>query len=204
MANFTFRGSILAELVSRTLFVGIIILFVYGGFSYYISKETFDGEMGERLVDIARLTAGQLKGEWVPFLDPGVGVYRSFQRTLADIREQSQAKDIFVLDRDGRVLVDAAQDYQFRETDWLKDLDPEPFLKARRGLSSASILFPEKDGSIYKIGYSPVRDPSGAVVAVVGVEASAKFMDGLNQFARILFIFGLVCLALMGGLLYAF
>jgi len=204
MANFTFRGSIQAELVSRTLFVGIIILFVYGGFSYYISKETFDGEMGERLVAIARLSAGQLKGEWIPFLNPGVQLYKSFQQTLVEIQGQSQAKDIFVLDNEGRVLVDAKNDYQFRETNWLKDLDPEPFQKARAGQSTASILFPENDGSIYKIGYSPVRDGSGTVVAVVGVEASAKFMDGLNEFARILFIFGLVCLALMGGLLYAF
>jgi PAS domain S-box-containing protein len=204
MASFTFRGSILAELVSRTLFVGIIILFVYGGFSYYISKETFDGEMGERLVAIARLSAGQLKGEWIPFLNPGVKLYRTFQQTLIEIQKQSQAKDIFVLDGDGRVLVDAENSYQFRETNWLKDLDPEPFQKARQGYSTASILFPENDGSIYKIGYSPVRDESGNVVAVVGVEASAKFMDGLNEFARVLFIFGLVCLALMGGLLYAF
>ena len=204
MASFTFRGSILAELVSRTLFVGIIILFVYGGFSYYISKETFDGEMGERLVAIARLSAGQLKGEWIPFLNPGVKLYKTFQQTLVEIQQQSQAKDIFVLDQDGRVLVDADNNYQFRETNWLKDLDPEPFLKAKQGQSTASILFPENDGSIYKIGYSPVRDGSGAVVAIVGVEASAKFMDGLNEFARILFIFGLVCLALMGGLLYAF
>lgn len=204
MANFTFRGSILAELVSRTLFVGIIILFVYGGFSYYISKKTFDGEMGERLVDIARLSAGQLNGEWVPFLNPGVKVYESFQKTLVEIQRQSQAKDIFLLDREGRVLVDAAHQYQFLETNWLKDLDPEPFVKAREGQSTTSILFPENDGGIYKIGYSPVRNSTGAVVAVVGVEASAKFMDGLNEFARVLFIFGLLCLALMGGLLYAF
>src|SRR5271170_2896625 len=107
-----FRGSILAELVSRTLFVGIIILFVYGGFSYYISKETFDGEMGERLVAIARLSAGQLKGEWIPFLNPGVKVYRSFQQTLVEIQKQSQAKNIFILDGDGRVLIDADNDYQ--------------------------------------------------------------------------------------------
>jgi nitrogen fixation/metabolism regulation signal transduction histidine kinase len=137
-------------------------------------------------------------------LNPGVKLYRSFQQTLVEIQEQSQAKNIFILDNDGRVLIDAKNDYQFRETNWLKDLDPEPFQKAREGQSTASILFPEKDGSIYKIGYSPVRDGAGAVVAVVGVEAGAKFMDGLNEFARILFIFGLLCLALMGGLLYAF
>ena len=38
----------------------------------------------------------------------------------------------------------------------------------------------------------------------MGVEASAKFIDGLDQFAKVLFSFGLVCLLLMGGLLFAF
>ncbi len=42
------------------------------------------------------------------------------------------------------------------------------------------------------------------VIAILGVEASAKFIDGLNQFAEVLFSFGLLCLFLMGGLLFAF
>ncbi len=62
-----FHGSILAELVSRTLFVGIVILFVYGGFAYYVSKRTFDVEMGDRLLAIARLSSGQTRAEWLPF-----------------------------------------------------------------------------------------------------------------------------------------
>jgi two-component system sensor histidine kinase AtoS len=198
-----FRGSILAELVSRTLFVGIIILFVYGGFAYYVSKMTFDHEMGDRLTAIARLSADQTKGEWLSFLTEKGDLYTKFSDFLILKKKESQAKNIFILDPDGRVLVDANGQYEFKENDWLRDLDPEPFDQAKKGIPSASILFPESDGGIYKVGYAPIFY-NQTVVAVMGVEASAKFMQDLDQFAKVLFTFGLFCLVLMGGLLYAF
>lgn len=198
-----FRGSVLAELVSRTLFVGIIILFVYGGFAYYVSKGTFDQEMGDRLLAIARLSSSQTKSQWLPYLNNKGDLYSKFQEFLKDKKKESQAKNLFILDPDGRVLVDANEQYDFKENNWLRDLDPEPFLEARNGISAVSRLFTESDGGIYKIGYSPVYY-NKKVIAVLGVEAGAKFVDGLNQFARVLFSFGLVCLLLMGGLLYAF
>jgi nitrogen fixation/metabolism regulation signal transduction histidine kinase len=201
-SNF-FRGSILAELVSRTLFVGILILFVYGGFAYYVSKKTFDAEMGDRLLAIARLSAGQTKSQWLPFLNGKGDLYRKYREFLLSKERESQAKNLFLLDMDGGVLVDANGQYDFRENNWLRELDPEPFLEAKRGVPAASILFPETDGGVYKIGYAPVFH-DGRVIAVLGVEASAKFVDGLTQFARVLFTSGVVCLFFMGGLLYAF
>jgi two-component system sensor histidine kinase AtoS len=198
-----FRGSILAELVSRTLFVGIVILFVYGGFAYYVSKKTFDHEMGDRLMVIARLSADQTKAEWLPFLTDKGDLYDKFSDFLILKKKESQAKNILILDPDGRVLVDANGQYDFRENDWLRDLDPEPFDQAKKGTPSVSILFPESDGGIYKVGYAPIFH-NRKVIAVMGVESSAGFMQDLDQFAKVLFTFGLVCLVLMGGLLYAF
>lgn len=198
-----FRGSVLAELVSRTLFVGVVILFVYGGFAYYVSKRTFDAEMGDRLMAIARLSAEQTKAEWLPFLNGKGVLYEKFRQFLDEKKKVSQAKNIFIMDNDGRVLVDANGQYEFKENNWLRDLDSEPFLQAKDGFPAVSILFPERDGGIYKIGYAPIYR-NKRVIAVLGVEASAKFIDGLNQFARVLFSFGLLCLLLMGGLLYAF
>lgn len=198
-----FRGSVLAELVSRTLFVGIVILFVYGGFAYYVSKRTFDTELGDRLLAIARLSAGQTRSEWLPFLTGKGELYGKFRELLEEKKIESQARNLFILDLEGHVLVDANGQYEFRENNWLRDLDSEPFLKAKQGIPSASILFPENDGGIYKIGYAPIYK-NKKIIAVLGVEASAKFIDGLNQFAKVLFSFGLVCLLLMGGLLFAF
>jgi len=198
-----FRGSILAELVSRTLFVGIIILFVYGGFAYYVSKKTFDHEMGDRLMAIARLSAGQTKAEWLPFLAGKGDLYAKFNDFLITKKKESLAKNIFILDPDGRVLVDANGQYDFKENDWLRDLDPEPFDLAKQGTPAVSILFPESDGGIYKVGYAPIFH-NQKVVAVMGVEASARFLQDLDHFAKVLFSFGLACLFLMGGLLYAF
>ncbi len=198
-----FRGSVLAELVSRTLFVGIIILFVYGGFAYYVSKKTFDHEMGQRLLAIAQLSAGQTKAEWIAFLNGKGDLYEKFRVFLMEVKKASQAKNIYILDPGGRVLVDANGQYDFKENNWLRDLDTLPFDQALKGVPSVSILFPESDGGIYKIGYSPIYQ-NQKIVAVLGVEASANFIEGLNQFAKVLFTFGLFCLLFMGGLLYAF
>ncbi|HTC22686.1 MAG TPA: ATP-binding protein [bacterium] len=183
--------------------MGIIILFVYGGFAYYVSKRTFDVEMGDRLLAIARLSAGQTRAEWLPFLNGKGELYEKFQDFLGEKKRESQAKNLFILDLSGRVLVDANGQYDFEENNWLRDLDSEPFFQAKSGIASASILFPESDGGIYKIGYAPIYK-NKKVIAILGVEASAKFIDGLNQFAKVLFSFGLVCLFLMGGLLFAF
>lgn len=185
--------------------MGVVILFVYGGFAYYVSKKTFDDEMGNRLLVIARLTAGQTPADWLPYLEGKEDtLYRKLQIFLDQKKHESQARNIFILDDSGRVLVDANGQYEFKETNWLKDLDPEPFKRAIQGVPAVSILFSEIDGGIYKIGYSPLVLKNGRVGAVLGVEASANFMDGLTQFAKILFFFGLVCLFLMGGLLFAF
>jgi signal transduction histidine kinase/HAMP domain-containing protein len=199
-----FRGSVLAELVSRTLFVGILILFIYGGFAYFVSNRTFDTEMGDRLLTIAHLTSSETQADWLPFLGGKGELYEKFQSFLRDKKKESQAKNIFIMDSTGRVLVDANGQYEFKENNWLKDLDSEPFLKAVSGIPSASILFPERDGGIYKVGYSPIYKKNKEIIGVLGVEASAKYMEGLNQFAKVLFISGLFCLLLMGGLNYAF
>ena len=159
--------------------------------------------MGDRLLAIARLSAGEVKSEFLPFLNGKNELYVKFQEFLIEKRTESQAKNLFILDLDGHVLVDANGQFDFKESNWLRDLDTDPFSRAKQGIPSVSILFPESDGGIYKLGYSPIFH-SKKVIAILGVEASAKFIDGLNQFARVLFTFGLVCLFLMGGLLYAF
>ena len=95
-----FRGSVLAELVSRSLFVGIVILFFYGVFTYYVSKKTFDAEMGDRLLAIARLSSGETKSEFLPFLNGKNELYENFKEFLSRKKNDSQAKNIFILDSD--------------------------------------------------------------------------------------------------------
>ncbi len=198
------KENILAELISRSLFVGVIILFVYGGFAYYVSKKTFDSAMGDRLLAIARLTAGQTQPDWLPYLEGKGELYEKYRSFLRQKKLESQAKNIFLMDFDGRVLVDANGLYNFKEINWLRDLDTVPFQAALKGVPGTSILFRETDGGIYKIGYAPIYDKNNKITALLGVEASANFIEGLNQFAEILFYFGMLCLLLMGGLVYAF
>src|SRR6185369_492837 len=187
-----------AEMVSRILFVGILILFLYGGLAYTVSKRTFDREMGDRLLAIAKISVGQTESSLLPFLTEKGDLYEKFRAFLRQKKEESQAKNIFILDTDGRVLADANGQYEFKENNWLKDLDPEPFLSAKKGIPAVSILFPETGGGIYKIAYAPIRNGQ-TVAGILGVEASAKFMEGLNQFAKFLFTLGLGCLVLMAG-----
>lgn len=199
-----FRGKVLAELVSRTLVAVILILGFYGAFAYYVSKRTFDSELGARLRVVARMAAQDLHPRWLPYLDGKGHLYEEYRRLLDERREWSEAENLFLLDEKGRVLVDARGRYEVRERYWLLQMDPEPFYAALRGTPSASLLYQGQDGGVYKVAYAALPAAGGGQGLVLGLEANATFVSGLHRFARILFFMGLACLGAGAGLLYVF
>ena len=74
--------------------------------------------------------------------------------------------------------MDANGQYDFKENDWLRDLDPEPFDQAKKGNPSVSILFPESDGGIYKVGYAPIFYRQ----KVFGLIAAVPLLCSYNDF----------------------
>ncbi len=199
-----FRGRVLTDLLSRTLIAVLIVLFIYGGFAYWVSKRTFDEEMGARLLAIANLSAGQLRAEWLPYLKPQGELAQAFRENLEEQRLKSGAENLLILDSGGRILAEARNRYESGRPYWPADIDPAPLTRARRGEPAASILLTFRDGGIYKVGYAPIRDRKGRTVGILAVEASARFVSGLRQFAKVLFFFGMVCLALAGGFVLVF
>ncbi len=199
----SFHGRVLAELVSRTLFTVLLILGLYGGFAYYLSKKTFDAEMGTRLSALGRMSSQQIRPEWIPYIDGKGKLYEEFRTILERQRDLSQAEDIYLLDPQGRVLVDAKGKFEFQEPYWMLQLDPEPFHNALRGVPSVSLLYQGQDGGVYKVAYQALGPP-GKPTAVLGVEASANFIEGLHDFAKVLFLLALVCLGIGAAMLYVF
>jgi nitrogen fixation/metabolism regulation signal transduction histidine kinase len=199
-----FRGKVLAELVSRTLVAVILILTFYGAFAYYISKKTFDSELGTRLTVAARMASQNIRSQWLTYLNGKGKLYEEYRRILDQQRELSQTENIFLLDEKGHVLVDARGRYEVRELYWLLQMDPDPFYAALKGRPSASLLYQGQDGGVYKVAYAAVPHEVGEPTVVLGLEANATFVAGLHQFAKVLFFLGLACLAAGAGLMFVF
>jgi hypothetical protein len=173
-----FRGKVLAELVSRTLVAVILILTFYGAFAYYISKKTFDSELGTRLTVAARMASQNIRSQWLTYLNGKGKLYEEYRRILDQQRELSQTENIFLLDEKGHVLVDARGRYEVRELYWLLQMDPDPFYAALKGRPSASLLYQGQDGGVYKVAYAAVPHEVGEPAVVLGLEANATFRGG--------------------------
>jgi len=199
-----FRGKVLAELVSRTLVAVILILTFYGAFAYYVSKKTFDSEMGTRLTVAARMASQNIRSQWLAYLNGKGKLYEEYRRVLDQQRELSQTENIFLLDEKGHVLVDARGRYEVRELYWLLQMDPDPFYAALKGRPSASLLYQGQDGGVYKVAYAALPREAGEPIVVLGLEANATFVAGLHQFAQVLFFLGLACLTAGAGLMFIF
>jgi len=198
------RGKLLVELVSRTLVAVILILAFYGAFAYYVSKRTFDQELGTRLKVAARMAASEILPEWLPYLEDKGSLYEEYRKILDQQRVLSGSENLFLLDEKGHVLVDARGRYEVRELYWLLQMDPEPFRQSLQGVPSASLLYQGQDGGVYKVAYAPVPREQGVPPVVLGLEANATFVAGLNRFARVLFFLALACLAAGAAVLYVF
>lgn len=199
-----YRGRILSELIARVLFIVAGIVFLYGTTAYALSKRTFDKELERRLLGIAGLATLQIPGDLVVFLESPGALEGKVRKIFEKIKTVSKVENLLLLDPQGRVLAEASGAYRFSEKYWPLSLDEQAFLEAGRGRETASLLFQGREGGVYKVAYVPVKDSQQHVVAVLGVEASADFMEGLQRFARFLVVFAVVALAAAAGAMMVF
>jgi PAS domain S-box-containing protein len=201
--TFPIKRKILIDLLSRILFAVALALFFYGVLTYKVSKSTFDHQMNQRLLTIARLTRLDLNSNWIPYLRSRGSLYHYFQNELKKHLIASDAQNILILNPEKQVLVDALGQFEFKETFFLLNLDLTAFEDALKGKATTSIFFQGKNQKIYKIAYVPLYSKSKAhPIAVLAVKASDEFVSGLRQFANILFFSGLFCLAIAGSIIF--
>ncbi len=177
-------------------FVAFVMVVVGGtGWALYdVTRRSLEREMSERLTAVARLVAGGLDGQTVRTLHPGAEGYRTYASLTARLRrarEMVGARRIVVFDRQGRGLLDTEPGAPIgREYARLR-IDRAEGASVWRGASAHSALFQGEDGFFYKSGYAPVYDGE-EVVAGVGVEIGAAFLETIRQFRSSVVTFGAV------------
>ena len=185
------------KLILSFVLLVMVVVGLSGWVLFELTDRSLERQMRDHLVSVAALVSTNLSGSVLRYLHPGrehSNLYRTLVGKLQRAEQEVGARHIFVFDREYRSLLD---------TDGLMPVGREyPKLLFHRqelervwkGHTAHSVLF--YDGDVpYMTGYAPIFH-NGEVVAAVGVEIGAGFVDSIRIFGRSVLIF-----AVLGALL---
>ncbi|MBI3621063.1 MAG: HAMP domain-containing protein [Nitrospirae bacterium] len=172
-----------------------------GWFFFGSARQALDAELSKRLTSIAQVVAATINPRYVGSIRPGdegSSLYRTLIADLARIKTVTRVKDIYIFDRDNRIILDADEETPIGQEYLLLKLDQRELEGVWSGGAAASTLYEGSDGKLYKSGYAPLNDSRGAVFAAVGVEGGAEFFEVIDRARRQMLV-----IALAGALLAA-
>jgi len=180
------RGRIGHRLVFSFVLLATALVGSTGLGLYTLTRRSFEQQMGGHLVAVARMVAALPNLELLRRLKPGsedFRFYRSMSARLQRAREQAGLRRIYIFDREGRNLLDTekktpigGQHHDLRIRDRLE------LARVWEGEAIHSVLFPDGD-TYYMTGYAPVY-AGEQVVAAVGVDLGAGYMESIRAFKR--------------------
>jgi signal transduction histidine kinase len=201
------RLSLRLKLVLAALLPAVLVFALALGLVLALTRQVLEGELGERLVGVAQATASTLPVDRLPLLAPGdegTRTYAHVRERLTAMREATSAARILVVDLQGRLLCGSDDAGRVGEPVAALERDRLELARVSQGTPQASsVLFRGADGSPFKSGYAPVRDGTGAVIAVVAVDGSAPFFAPLAALRAKLLGLGLVAALLLAAVAFA-
>ena len=188
------------KLILSFVLLVMVVVGLSGWVLFELTDRSLERQMRDHLVSVATLVSTNLSGNVLRYLRPGREHSDLYRRLMGKLQRAEQgvgARHIFVFDRQYRSLLD---------TDGLMPIGreyPKRIFHRRelervwKGHTAHSVLF--YDGEVpYMTGYAPIFD-NGEVVAAVGVEIGAGFVDSIRIFGRSVLIFaGLGALLTVG------
>ena len=178
------------KLILSFVLLVMVVVGLSGWVLFELTDRSLERQMRDHLVSVATLVSMKLSGSVLPYLHEGrehSTLYRNLMLRLQRAEQGVGARHIFVFDREYRSLLD---------TDGLMPIGREyPKLLFHRrelervwkGQTAHSMLFYDDDVP-YMTGYAPIFH-DGEVVAAVGVEIGAGFVDSIRVFGRSVLIF---------------
>jgi signal transduction histidine kinase len=162
----------------------VVILSIGGWFFYHTSLRSVDHEFSKRLTSISEMVSVSINTAYLVRLRPGDEETRLYQILLHDLRtmrDRAGVKDIYIFDRDRRILIEASGEIPVGQEYLLLKLDQTELDEVWEGTPTASTLYQGSDDFYYKSGYAPVRDYQGKIIAVAGVEAGVEFLESVQK-----------------------
>ncbi len=178
--------------------LSILLLFNLWGWRFYIeAKNLLDEELGKRLVAIAVTTSLQVSSQWIASIKgKTIDDDQSFEfrEYLITINEKNDLESIFILDKEHNFILDTGSKHLEGGKYRCMDIDDTAkILDALLGNPSYSKLY-HKGNQMFKTGFAPLKDASGDIIAILGVDASPKFLKVLPRIKNTLTLFGIISL----------
>jgi signal transduction histidine kinase len=203
------HGKSLSPMRSGWMIAAIVaILFVFISVDWYYydkTRRSLDKEFGQRLAVLAELvSAGLSEDPPRPGLDPWTEPTQAdtaLTAKLERLRETHDISNILIVREDGTTLASLQPGlYPAGETYPHWDMDFPAIMSALGGVPAATKLYEASRGIFLKAGYAPFPSGSGTARAVVAVEASPAFLEGLVRLRFILVV--VTGLSVLGILLF--
>ncbi len=197
--------SIRSKIILVLLLLCLGSIGISGWWLYHQAEESFDEDLGERLVAIAQAASVQFEGtiiaQWIP--DRESRTYLSIHNTLRRLQKATGAARLYVFDRDRRSLGDTQPGIAPGSEYIRLRFDRFELEQVWQGRGVSSVRFEGIDNLEYKSGYAPIYH-DGTIVAAVGVDMSAGFLSTLHRLKRQFWLLMLVvtaCTFLLGVVL---
>ncbi|MEA2063855.1 MAG: ATP-binding protein [Gemmatimonadota bacterium] len=189
-------------IVAFTAFV-VPMIALSGLFYYDTTRRSLDAALGERLTAVAQAAATRFNPLFLSALKPGDEngrIFLSYRRSLLTIKERTGLGRLYLFDTRGRCLIDTRKDIPIGTPQARLRFQGRELEAALGGLATASVLFRGEDGAWYKSAFAPVKDESGRVLALVGADAGADYLDLIAGLKRSIVVFVLLGAALAVGI----
>ena len=184
----------------------VILVFISVDWYYYDkTRRSLDKEFGQRLAVLAEFVSARLSEDpSLPGLDPRTEPAQAdtaLTAKLERLRETHDISNILIVREDGTTLASLQPGlYPAGETYPHWDMDFRAIMSALGGVPAATKLYEASRGVYLKAGYAPFPFGSGTARAVVAVEASPAFLEGLVGLRLILVV--VTGLSVLGILLF--
>ena len=186
------RGRIGNKLVLSFVLLVMAVMGSSGWVLFALIQRSLERQMSEHLVAIAQLVSAGLHSDVLERLQPGYENFRVYKMLTAQLQRKQEmvgARRIYAFDRRGRSLLDTTRDTPIgREYPHLRIRDRLELDQVWQGTPAHSVLFQDDEGVYYMTGYAPVF-AGGEVVAAVGVDIGAAFVDTIHVFKRSVYVF---------------
>lgn len=143
--------------------------------------------LGERLLGVATTAAHLVDGDslqvWA--LDPQETLDFVWMRSrLQEVRRENRLSELTLCDREGFVLVSAADRVARGDLDYYWELDPAAVASALGGAPEPGSLV-EVGDEYQKSAFAPVWTADGRVAGVLSVDAEAEYFRALGDLRRV-------------------
>lgn len=210
-ASPTGRGlrSIAARLFLATLLPSSLVVIALAAVASVTAKDALTASLMRHVRDVAGVAATQFDPEILSFLSPGSEDARTYVSQAKKLEDAARALDsarAFVIDDEGRVVVDGLRALPIGAEAPRAALDQSELARARAGERVLSIPFSSDDGRRFLRAYAPIVTKDGAPSRyVLALEARADLLDDVDTIARTLALAAIlfVILTLIGSVVVA-